>query len=210
MNIEYNEDYFIRGEALGISNYSGYKWLGEPTLAMARSMIALLDIKPEHTVCDIGCARGYAVRAFRELGYQAYGYDTSKWAIENCDPSVMEYVSTKFPVFPFDHFIGKDVMEHVPLGELSAMLSKLLGLVRKDILIIAPLTHSPGGPYVRREDNSDGTHQIRWPLESWMDYITSLAHPDKFIVSGSWHWNGIKPSSATHHKSCGFILIKKI
>lgn len=212
MNIAdlYGEDYFIRGADLGLSNYRDYRWLPEQTHKMAKAMIALLEILESNTVCDIGCARGFLVRALRENGIEAFGHDLSRWAIEHCDPLVTDYVSREFPVVPYDFFTMKDIVEHIPVAELSVMLGKLLGLVLKSILIIVPLSSQAGGPYVRKEDNMDSTHLIRWPLESWLDYITSLAHPNKFLVSASWHYPGLKPSSATHPKSCGFLLITKI
>lgn len=192
------------------SNYHDYRWLGQPTIDMAKSLIKLLGITWGETTCDVGCARGFCVRAFRELGYSAYGYDISRWAVENCDETVRAYVSNKFPSQPYDYFTLKDLAEHVPVAELSTMIVKLLELVKNSILLIVPLSHQSGGPYVRREDNLDQTHLNRWPLESWLDFLTSLAHPDKFIVSGSWHWPGIKPSSNAPLKSCGFLLIKRI
>lgn len=203
----FGEGYFIRAEG---SNYKDYRWLGEPTLEMARHLIKLLGIEFGDTVVDIGCSRGYLVRALRETGVYAYGYDIAKWPIENCDEKVRSWVSNKFPDEPHEFFISKDTLEHVPVSDLSQMLLKLTGLVKKAILIIVPLSSESGGPYVRREDNLDSTHLIRWPLESWMDYVQSLVSTQDFIVSGSWHYPGLKPTSGTVMKSCGFILIKRV
>lgn len=203
----YNEGYFMRGEG---SNYVNYSWKPELTLPMARSLVDLLNIKPCDSIMDIGCARGYVCKALRELGIDAWGFDISSWAIANCDPSVKDYVSQTFPITPYDFFLCKDVLEHISVPELSKMVASLAALVRKSILIIVPLSHVAGGPFVRREDSRDETHIIQWPLESWMSFITSLVDTDTFIVSGSWHWPRIKPSSNSPLKSCGFLHIKKI
>lgn len=204
----YGEGYFMRAEG---SNYVNYSWQPALTIPMARSLVKLLEIEPlADTLCDIGCARGYLCKALRMIGVPAFGYDISAWAIANCDPDVKAYVSNVFPTEQHDFFFLKDLVEHVPLSDLSQMLSKLTSLVRKAILIIVPLSSESGGPYVRREDNMDSTHLIRWPLESWMDYVQGLVSTQDFIVSGSWHWPGLKPSSAIVLKSCGFVLIKRI
>lgn len=203
----YGEGYFLRGEG---SNYINYSWLGEPTLKMASHLIKLLGIEFGETVCDIGCARGFLVRALRETGVYAYGFDIATWPIEHCDEKVKPWVSNKFPDEQYDYFIMKDVAEHLSVSELSITLSKLIGLVRKSILIISPLSSEAGGPFLRKEDSLDATHIIRWPLESWLDFIQSLVPADEFSVSGSWHYPGLKPSSNSPLKSCGFIHIKKI
>src|SRR5436305_1382867 len=85
---QYDEDYFLRGKESGKSLYSDYRWLPELTIPMVCAMIRHLGIGPDDTVLDFGCARGYVVKAFQELGYIAYGYDTSEWAVQNADPAV--------------------------------------------------------------------------------------------------------------------------
>ncbi len=74
---QYDADYFLRGKATGKSLYEDYRWMPGLTIPMVRSMISHLGIANADMVLDFGCARGYVVRAFRELGYLAYGYDTS-------------------------------------------------------------------------------------------------------------------------------------
>lgn len=203
----FGEGYFLRAEG---SNYHDYRWLGQPTIDMARSLTKLLGVQWGETICDIGCARGYVVRALRELGHAARGFDISSWAIENADPLVKDYVSTNFPEQPYDYFFMKDVAEHIPVAELSLTLVKLLGLVRTGILLIVPLSAESGGPFIRREDNQDCTHRIAWPIQEWLNFLTCLADPNEFIVSASWHWPQLKPSSNSPLKSCGFLLIKRI
>lgn len=207
---QYDEAYYMRGKEVGVSNYQNYRWLGPPTIALAKQLRSVLDIKPYDTVLDYACARGFLVKAFRSIGVDACGYDISDWAIQNCHPDVADYVSTLPPrAVLYDHITGKDFCEHVPEPEMPDVMQALLGAFRKSILLIVPLSRVVGGNYIRPEDNADVTHVIRWPLEAWLDFVQSHVKDANISVSGSWHIPGLKPSSNAPLKSCGFIHIKR-
>lgn len=76
----FNEDYFERGVETGVSAYKNYRWLPHYSLPAANS---IKKIYGEVTFLDFGCAKGYLVKALRLLGLDAYGYDVSKYAVEN-------------------------------------------------------------------------------------------------------------------------------
>jgi len=215
MQSPYTEDYFLRGASLGLSNYTDYRWLEERTMAHARRLIEVLGIEKNDTVLDWGCARGYTVKALRRLGINAWGYDTSEWAVQNCDPEIKEFVHQKFPVTmgdpsQFDHVLVKDVAEHLEPVELIQMAHCLLdATARISIFIMVPLTERVGGQYVRKEDDMDVTHKIRWPLEDWMDFFRRRIPGESWVLTGSWHVPGLKPTSLSHPKSCGFIVLAK-
>src|SRR3954469_1999410 len=86
---QFDSDYFLHGKQTGKSLYEDYRWMPELTIPMVERMIAHLGIVKGDTILDFGCARGYAVRAFQQLGYDAWGIDCSGWAIENCDKAVV-------------------------------------------------------------------------------------------------------------------------
>ncbi len=71
-------------------------------------------------VLFVGCARGFEVRYFRERGIDAWGIDVSKWAIENCDPTVKQfcqiYDGHTFPFHTdqFDTVAAFDVLQLPP------------------------------------------------------------------------------------------------
>ena len=67
----YDADYFLRGKQTGRSLYENYRWLPDLTIPMVAAMIRHLGIKPDDKILDFGCARGYVVKAFREMGYRA-------------------------------------------------------------------------------------------------------------------------------------------
>lgn len=208
----YDADYYLRGKETGKSNYQDYRWCPDLTLPMADHLKRILHIKDGNTVYDVGCARGFLVKALRMRGVMASGYDTSEWAIQNADPEIRPYVSTclNAPKLGWDHIIMKDVAEHVPLHDLQQLLGKLVASARKNLLLIVPLSYQRGGPYIRDEDNSDPSHIHAWTLPDWISLLEEFVPPSTGFVTGSWHYPGLKPASSEVPKSCGFIQFTRV
>ena len=208
----YDADYYLDGPNSGKSNYENYSWMPDLTLPMADHLKRALQLKDGDTVLDVGCARGYLVKALRMRGVNAFGYDTSEWAIANCDEGVKGYVGNTLPGDRYDHVVMKDVAEHIHPDDLHHLLSTLLVSTRKSMLLIVPLSAQINGLYLRPEDNADSSHVIRWPLEQWMRFINKMVIGgicNEFIVTGSWHYPGLKPASSQTPESCGFIHITR-
>lgn len=203
----YDENYFLRGEASGRSNYTDYRWMEERTIAFARRLVDHLGIQRGQTFLDVGCALGFTVKALRRIGVQAWGYDISEWAINNCDPEITPYVRTSSWPGHFDYMLLKDVAEHLEPGQLRDLIDRLTGQLRKAMLLIVPLSGIEGGRYIRDADNKDVTHIIRWPLEAWLRFVQR--QNEEFIAQASWHIPGLKPTSLSSPSSCGFITIRR-
>lgn len=207
----YDADYYLRGPETGKSNYENYSWKPDLTLPMADHLKRVLHIKDGERVLDFGCARGFLVKALRMRGVDAWGCDSSEWAIQNCDEGVKDYVSQGLPDGMFDHIIMKDVAEHIHPQQLSSILVGLLGCMRKSMLWIVPLSAHANEPYLRPEDNADPSHIIRWPLEQWLNFVERCRVFDpNMIITGSWHYPGLKPASSEVPKSCGFIQFTRV
>lgn len=207
---QFTEDYFLKGESLGISGYTDYRWLHDETLPMAAYMKRFLGIKDGSTVLDVGASRGYLVKALRMLSVEAYGYDISEWAVANCDPAVIPYMSTTLdaPPMSYDFVVSKDCMEHVPEADLRPLLVQLLAATRKALIIIVPLTAQDGGAYLCPRDEGDKTHVIRWNMTTWLKFLGSLDR--RCVVSGSTWVPGIKEANCKWEGSCGFYRIERV
>lgn len=202
----FNEDYFLRGKQAGLSLYEDYRWLPDLTIPMVQRFIEYLGIDKKDTILDYGCARGYVVRAFRELGYQAEGIDVSHWAIENCDQSVREHVSVGcVPSQPSDWVIAKDVLEHIDQRDLRHLGPPLFASARKGFFVIVPLSPAPNEPYVVPEYERDVTHCVRLDLGSWLQLIRQLTL-DEFDVLGTYRVKGIKSNYEQWEQGNAFIL----
>lgn len=204
----FDKDYYLNGPATGKSNYADYRWLEDRTILMVLSIAKYLGMEKGSTVLDFGCARGYTVKAFRAIGMDAYGVDTSKWAIENCDPDVKGYVSTDFNSLMYEYVIGKDVCEHIPYQELIRITRFLLSKTSKSLFLVVPLAWSDGGEYAGPKDEKDPSHCIRWELLTWMEFLRDM--DNGFTVNGSLFIPGVKDAALLWPRSCGFLTAKRI
>lgn len=199
----------MRGEDTGRSNYSDYRWLPDQTMPMAWYIKRYMGIKDGESVYEFGAARGFLCKALRATGVQAFGYDISPWAVENCDPAVRDYMTNEFKVDPmsYDFVIAKDVMEHLTKEQLAETLPVLMAATRKAMLIIVPLTDQDGGPYLCPKDEKDPTHKIRWNLTTWLKFLESVDR--RCVVGGSYYVPEIKQANIAYENSCGFFLLRR-
>lgn len=207
---KFGEDYYLNGIETGVSNYVNYRWLPELTLPMAKSFMNIFGVKKGDTVLDFGCSRAYFVKALREHGVFAYGYDVSEWAIKNCHEDMVPFVSNKFVDFmdSFDYIFSKDVLEHIPTEELTEILEKLFDICNEALVFIVPLAKSEGGEYIYPNDELDKTHIHRKTLQGWVDLIEPFAKDFTIFVSNKIP--SLKKASEQFIGSTGIIYCKKI
>jgi len=112
LSSHYDEEYFDGGK--GYHTYED----AEHFKLTAEELIRLFE---PVSVLDVGCAKGYLVKAFRELGIPAWGIDISDYAISKAPEEVADYLfqyditSGKKMTFPeVDLVISSDTMEHIP------------------------------------------------------------------------------------------------
>ena len=213
MSDQYDADYFLRGKQSGKSLYEDYRWLPNLTIPMAERIVAHCGIHPVDRVLDFGCARGYLVKALRELGYAAYGFDISKWAIDNSDPSVSYYL-TRLPEIAFDKeqygwIIAKDVLEHVQYVEYA--IQRLMAHASVGVFAVVPLSkfdNNGRGYYVIEEYEKDVTHCQRWTLQKWAGMFLSPG----WRVEASYRVPGIKDNyyKPGWEYGNGFITARRI
>lgn len=200
----FDEGYFLRGEAEGKSLYTDYRWLPDLTIPMVKAIIHHCGILPVDDVMDFGASRGYVVRAFRELGYQAFGVDVSRWAVENCDPAVKPYVGfNDWNWTDMDWVIAKDVLEHV--ADLEGTIDQIYERTNKGVFVVVPLSITDGNAYVCEAYERDVTHLHRLTLFSWMDLLSR----DGWNVNARYRVEGIKQNYQQFEKGNGFLLCKR-
>lgn len=206
---KYDEDYYLRGRQTGKSLYEDYHWMPEATMPMAQTIVDHLGIKAGETILDFGCARGYLVRALRELGYTAFGYDISEWAIENGDLSVIEYLTRRLDTMTcrqHDWIIAKDVLEHCEY--VTTVINNLMELTTKGVFVVVPLSPYFNNPYVIGEYEKDVTHCQRMTLNGWSNLF--LHH--NWSVTSQYRLPGVKDNwyKPGWERGNGFITAKRI
>jgi SAM-dependent methyltransferase len=180
MQNSFNENYFERGIATGLSLYTDYRWIPELTIPMCYEMVRLCAIEQHEMILDFGCSKGFVVKGFRLLGFDAFGVDISEYAINHAPEDVKEFLTLvkpgqTLPLPPkprtkWDWIIAKDVLEHIEQSELSSVVKHLRD-AGQNAYIIVPL--GDGTKYNISSYEMDVTHKVRQPIEWWHDLFTS-------------------------------------
>jgi SAM-dependent methyltransferase len=145
----YDRDYFETGAKSNWNN--GYGWpqfRGVFTDAAA----CLADLFPEaQSFLDIGCAKGFLVRALRERGLEAWGFDHSRWAIEHADAAARQFltldsVDTAEFDRQFDVAVAMSIFESLTETQLHAFLPRARRWTRHALFAVVALpTPAPRG-----------------------------------------------------------------
>lgn len=166
----FDKSYYESGPQSGKSLYQNFRWMPELTIPLAHHIADYMNIYYDHTIMDYGCAKGYLVKAFRLLGYTAYGTDVSKYAISQADKEVDHNLSLIEPgsgAFPStDHLIAKDVLEHIPYDSIDSTLEIIRNKCGK-VFAIIPLAED--GKYIVPAYEFDKSHFIRENKDWWQD-----------------------------------------
>jgi cyclopropane fatty-acyl-phospholipid synthase-like methyltransferase len=165
--MKYDKDYFENGIQTGVSGYENYRWLPERTYKEIRTIINLLDINPESSVLDFGCAKGFYVKALTHYGINAWGVDISDYAIENADYEIKHRISKSETLVHYDYIIARNVMEHIDEKDLYGLLCHFKEITNK-VFFTVPLCKKNGGEYILPIP-FDETHVIKWTKQKWID-----------------------------------------
>lgn len=216
MTHTYDEEYFLRGQETGRSNYTDYRWIPELTIPLAERIKKVVGMSGGQFVLDYGCSRGYLVRAFREIGLSAFGVDISQWAIDNCDESVRQFVSSdcresNICKRVFHWIVCKDVLEHIEPSALVETVRTFLRVMGRGAFIIVPLSNGLGR-YVAPQDQADSTHVVCWTLNEWLAFFQSVIDEmnEDVVVSGSYRVRGIKQLADPYPQSTGFFSLRRL
>lgn len=211
---QYDRTYYENGVAARVSGYTNYHWRPEYSLpfaaALKRRFIGRPTEEDPARVLDYGCAKGFLVKALRLLKVNAWGYDISHYAIENCDPVVKEFVSSEMRKLGqmFSVIVSKDVLEHVPHGDIGKVLFNISNALRYRGVIVVTVPLGDNDQYRIREYELDATHRIRENEEWWIKTFEAAGlFCDDFYYDfpgAKDHWLSVNPiGNAT------FILRKR-
>ena len=186
----FDHDYFENGVQTRKSNYVNYSWerLGSYFQQTARHIMDKFN--PERTL-DVGCAKGFLVKALSEMAVDAYGIDPSVYAVSNAHPDIAEKInleaaqSIPYPDDTFDVVTCFDVLEHIPAREVPKTLKEMLR-VSKQWVILRMVTQEVEG-------DLDSSHETIRDKDWWTEKIEKaggiVESVDNFVHNSVWWFN---------------------
>jgi len=199
----YDREYFEDGIKTGKSGYENYRWLPERIYREVRAVIHLLGIEPGQSVLDIGSAKGFWVKGFRHYNIEAYGFDTSEYALSHADNEVKRYLVDYLPNQKFDYIVSRNTFEHIKEDELKEIFKKCLKMT--DVMFFTvPLIDPKTGDYIMQV--LDTTHEIKWSNEQWIRFCEDCGWKNVRIM---FQLPGIHDKYNEYPNSIGFYVLKK-
>lgn len=143
----YDADYFEHGLK---SNWDrGYTW---PLFkgVFEDSAKYLAEMFPEAvSFLDVGCAKGFLVKALRELGKEAFGFDHSAWAIEHAEQPVRQYlqlagIDDVRVSRSYDVIVAFSVLESLTEAQIDAFLHRSREWTTQALIAFIPTLQDAG------------------------------------------------------------------
>ena len=186
----YDKDYYENGIATNKSNYVNYSW-DRLEKYFQRTANYIKEVFSPATVLDVGCAKGYLVKALTELNIDAKGIDPSKYAISEADEDIKDLLQNdivqaiKYDDNSFDLVTCFDVMEHIPEKDIDKAINEMLRITKK-WLVIRLVT--------KRIDNDiDNSHETIHEKEWWHERITKaggiIEPAENYTNKAVWWFN---------------------
>jgi len=179
----FDEDYFEKGtkSLYGLKRLDGRffvpyseKWYYPRDVDFVKRLEGTNQINFSSQILVIGCAKGFLVGAFRDLGYRAYGMDISRYALLHARSQDKKFlicadvIDQPFKSEYFDFLVASDILEHVPKSYLRKAISETIRLVKGGgfIYLKVPYLHEDTKPPVP-EDSEDKSHVSILPIIFW-------------------------------------------
>ena len=186
----YDRDYFENGVATKKSTYTDYNWtrLGSYFQKTAKHIVDRFNPK---SAFDVGCAKGFLVKALCELGVDAYGIDPSEYALKEAHPDIKERltpgIAQSIPLGDneCDLVTCFDVLEHIPEKDVAKVLEEMLR-VTKEWLILRLVTKKLPGDI---DKNRSTIHDKEW-WHKQIEKAGGVVEPvDNYVNTAVWWFN---------------------
>jgi SAM-dependent methyltransferase len=197
----YDEQYYENGQGSGKGWLMNYRWMPRRTLKEAFALIDYMGLDESSYVLDVGCAKGYIVKALRILEIKADGCDISKYALsfapEGCWDCSVPGAWEEHYTSGYTHIVIKDMLEHLTMPQLSELLDHCKKTARKLICVI-PM--GDNGIYRIPEYHMEVSHLIAEDEFWWARQF----HANGWIVEKSCpHVYGLKDNWQSHAEGFG-------
>jgi len=172
---------------------------------------------------DVGCGRGCFVKAARDYGIEAYGFDFSKFAVENPMPGckkewlILHDATKPWPWDDesFDMVVALDFWEHIYIDDIEFVYSEMYRVCRKWMFFEIAIVDGYERGYILKkgepvpielEANAVSGHVTVQPREFWEDFFESR---DVFIRRDlEQYFRALVPKDYLKNWKCIIVLEK--
>ncbi len=158
-------------------NYTDYLSRRDRYLKLAQEIHELLGSRlrlfnKTSVLMDYGCAVGFLMEGFNELGYKnVYGYDISKWATSQAEIKGLKILN-KVERKAFDIIICLDVLEHMRDEEIYQTFKEY----QSNIMLARIPCSTDGKRFVLDVSNRDKTHINMKTKVGWVKLLNRLGY----------------------------------
>lgn len=163
------------------NGYGGYVYDGR-WVPVAKRIIEHYALEKGAMVLDVGCAKGFLVKDFRDLGIEAEGIDVSRYAIENAvTPHVKVGNAKRLPYFykSFDLAVSINTLHNLPRDECEAALGEL-EMVAGNKYVVLDAYRTPEEEKRIRDWNL--TAQTILSVDEWLEMFQAVGY------TGDYSW----------------------
>jgi ubiquinone/menaquinone biosynthesis C-methylase UbiE len=186
----YDRDYFENGVATKKSNYTDYSWarLGSYFQKTAKHIV---DKFAPSSALDVGCAKGFLVKALEQLGVDAHGIDPSEYALAEAHADIKNRLteamaqSIPFNDNSYDLVTCFDVLEHIPEVDIPKVLQETLRVSKQWVILRVVTKELPDDV-----DTSHATiHDKNWWEEKIKEVGGIVEATENYVNPTVWWFN---------------------
>jgi 2-polyprenyl-3-methyl-5-hydroxy-6-metoxy-1,4-benzoquinol methylase len=172
----YDRGYFEDGTK---SNWpDGYHWQSFAGVFTETATFLASTFAEATSFLDVGCAKGFLVRALREMGKECWGVDHSPWAVEHAEPAAFPYLirgsAEEIAIERrFDIVLAFDLLPHLTEEQASQFLSTARDWTDVALVAVIPSfeTDEQERRYLQADDDADLSHILMRSRRWWHDRI---------------------------------------
>ena len=177
----YGETYFLRGDKSNYGCGDNYPY-DESYLKRDRQTVQVFvnSIPNLKSAIVLGCARGYMVQAFKEVGVEAVGVDISEWAVENCAEGYGDSIYcgdicdlSQWKDGEFTLAVALDVFEHISVPDLYKAIGEACR-VAEWVVINVPINPDDKTPDM--SSGQDESHVSIYSKTWWIEQFMAAGH----------------------------------
>ncbi len=169
LNNYFNKEYF------NSINFTDYEQRCKKYQRSAQELYQFLNINYDTSILDYGCAIGFLLNGFYELGVRNLtGYDISEWAIKNNINKQIE-CTDNIDIFKisYDYAFAMDVFEHMFDNQISLVLGNLNIF---NLIVRLPVKLINQNDFHLQVSRNDPSHVNCKTKGEWIDYIESFGY----------------------------------